>query len=115
MPAKSSPPPAAAILSLGRRIRYDISRGEKSLSGLDFPKIASLYVIYDLPFYKGQHGFVGKVLGGYQANATWRYSSGQSRLTHKPFTNSSCQNTFDTTFFGRFHLPPLRGKSRGTD
>jgi hypothetical protein len=85
----------------GSQNPFDTSAGEKSLSGLDFPKIASLYVVYELPFYKGQHGFLGKVLGGYQANATWRYSSGQ---TWTPITlagfSSSCQTSFDATFFG---------------
>jgi len=37
----------------GAQNPFDISRGEKALSGLDFPKTASLYLIYELPFYKG--------------------------------------------------------------
>ena len=58
----------------GAQNPFDASSGEKSLSGLDFPKTASLFVIYELPFYKSQHGFIGKLLGGYQANATWRFT-----------------------------------------
>jgi hypothetical protein len=89
---------------------FDISAGEKSLSGQDFPKIASLYVVYELPFYKGQHGFIGRVLGGYQANATWRYSSGQN---YSPVTvpgfSSSCDMTFDATFFGPSVCRPFLG------
>jgi len=85
----------------GAQNPFDISRGEKSLSGLDFPKIASFYLVYDLPWYKAQHGLVGKVLGGYQANVIWRYTSGQ---TWTPITlagaSSSCQMTFDATFYG---------------
>ena len=85
----------------GAQNPFDPSAGEKSLSGLDFPKTASLYVIYELPFYKAQHGLLGKVLGGYQANATWRYSSGQN---YTPITlagfDSACQTSFDATFFG---------------
>src|SRR6267154_1585311 len=85
----------------GAQNPFDISTGEKALSGLDFPKTASLYVIYELPFYKSQHGFIGKLLGGYQANTTWRYSSGQlwTPALSTAFVNSACQNSFDGTFF----------------
>jgi len=87
----------------GAQNPFDISGGEKALSGLDFPKTASLYLIYELPFYKNQHGFLGKLFGGYQANTTWRYSSGQ---LWTPITfagaNSSCQNSFNNAFFSGF-------------
>jgi hypothetical protein len=85
----------------GAQNPFNISAGEKALSGLDFPKTASLYVIYELPFYKSQHGFLGKLLGGYQANTTWRYSSGQlwTPALSTAFANSACQNSYDTTFF----------------
>ncbi len=85
----------------GAQNPFDTSAGEKALSGLDFPKTASLYLIYELPFYKSQHGFLGKLLGGYQANTTWRYSSGQlwTPALSTAFVNSACQNSFDGTFF----------------
>jgi len=95
----------------GAQNPFDISRGEKALSGLDFPKTASLYVIYELPFYKGQHGFLGKLLGGYQTNTTWRYSSGQlwTPTLSTAVTSSACQNSFDTTFFGFSTCRPFAG------
>lgn len=87
----------------GAQNPFDISAGEKALSGLDFPKTASLYLIYELPFHKNQAGFMGKLLGGYQVNTTWRYSTGQ---LWTPITfagnNSSCQNSFDNAFFSGF-------------
>jgi hypothetical protein len=94
----------------GAQNPFDISKGEKSLSGLDFPHGASIYMIYDLPFYKNQQGFLGKVLGGYQANTTWRYTSGQvwTPVTF-PGGNSSCQNTFDNSFFGYSTCRPFVG------
>jgi len=85
----------------GAQNPFDTSAGEKALSGLDFPKTASIYLIYELPFHKSQHGLFGKLLGGYQANTTWRYSSGQlwtPTLTTK-FANTACQNSFDGTFY----------------
>ena len=97
----------------GAQNPFDISRGEKALSGLDFPKTASLYLIYELPFYKNQHGFLGKLLGGYQANTTWRYSSGQlwTPTLSTAVTNSACQNSFDTTFFGLSTCRPFAGSA----
>ncbi len=60
---------------------FNTGRGEKGNSGIDFPHVFGLTVIYDLPFYKSQHGFVGKALGGWQINSTYRYSTGQPYTT----------------------------------
>jgi hypothetical protein len=94
----------------GAQNPFDTGAGEKSLSGLDFPKLASIQLVYNLPFYKNQHGFLGKVLGGYEANTLWHYSSGQ---TYSPLTvpgfSSSCQMTFDATFFGPSTCRPFLG------
>ena len=97
----------------GAQNPFDINKGEKALSGLDFPKTASLYAIYELPFYKSQHGFLGKLLGGYQANTTWRYSSGQlwTPALSTSRAGSSCQNTFDTSFYGFSTCRPFLGSS----
>ena len=85
----------------GAQNPYDNSTGEKGLSGQDFPKVASIYLVYDLPFYKSQQGLRGHLLGGFQVNTTWRYSSGQvwTPVTF-PGANSACQTSFDNSFFG---------------
>ncbi len=94
----------------GAQDPFNTGAGEKSLSGLDFPKVASLYVIYDLPLYKSQHGFLGKLLGGYQVNSTWRYSSGQNYTpVTVPGFSSSCQMSFDATYFGPSTCRPFLG------
>jgi hypothetical protein len=80
---------------------FDISKGEKALSGIDFPHTASIYLVYDLPFFRAQKGFLGHVLGGYQINTTWRYSSGQLWTpTELAGFSSSCQTNFDNAFAG---------------
>jgi hypothetical protein len=56
---------------------FDVGRAERALSGIDFPHVATLYMLYEVPFYRSQKGFMGKLLGGYQINPTWRYTSGQ--------------------------------------
>ncbi len=94
----------------GAQNPFDISRGEKGLSGLDFPKIAALYLIYDLPFYKSQKGFLGKLMGGYQANALWHFASGQLWTpTAIAGANTACQNSFDTNFYGFSTCRPFLG------
>jgi outer membrane receptor protein involved in Fe transport len=64
---------------------FDISKGEKSVSGIDFRNIVGVTFIYDLPFYKNQQGFLGKVLGGWQMNTTYRYTPGQPYSTVQLF------------------------------
>jgi Carboxypeptidase regulatory-like domain len=80
---------------------FDISKSEKALSGIDFPHTASIYLVYDLPFFRAQKGFLGHLLGGYQINTTWRYSSGQPWTpTELAGFSSSCQTGFDNAFAG---------------
>jgi len=50
---------------------------ERGLSALHRPHIFSLNAIYDVPYFKAQHGFVGHVLGGWQINAVHVYNSGR--------------------------------------
>src|SRR6266571_3971985 len=99
----------------GAQNPFDISSGEKALSGLDFPKTAGLYLIYELPFYKSKHGFLGRLLGGYQANTLWHFASGQlwtPALSNSPGrANSACQISFDTNFYGFSTCRPFLGSA----
>lgn len=60
---------------------FNTSKGEKGNSGIDYRHVFGLTVIYDLPFYKSQHGFMGKTLGGWEVNSTYRYTPGQPYTT----------------------------------
>jgi hypothetical protein len=84
----------------GAQNPFDNSRGERALSGLDFPHTASIYFIYEFPFYKSQKGIIGHLLGGYQSSGTWRFSTGQLWTpANVAGVNSSCQTSFDISFF----------------
>ena len=98
----------------GAQNPFDITSGERALSGLDFPHTASIYFVYELPFFKGQKGFLGHVLGGYEVTGTWRYSSGQLWTpVETAGDNSSCQTSFDTAFFSQTSTcRPFVGNSR---
>lgn len=54
---------------------YDI-RSEYQRATLDRRHILTVNYIYELPFFKKQEDFVGKVLGGWQASGIFVYNSG---------------------------------------
>lgn len=53
---------------------------EYSISGLNVPNVWSIEFVEQLPFFKGQHGFMGHLLGGWSFAADYILASGQ------PFT-----------------------------
>jgi Carboxypeptidase regulatory-like domain/TonB dependent receptor/TonB-dependent Receptor Plug Domain len=74
---------------------------ERGNSGIDFPHIVGVTIVYDLPFYKAQRGVAGHMLGGWQINTTYRYTSGQPYTTIQRYVNGSlCDPNAD--FGGRF-------------
>lgn len=50
---------------------------ERGNSNFDYRHTLGLQLVYEFPFYQKQQGVLGKALGGWQANVTYRYSSGQ--------------------------------------
>jgi hypothetical protein len=86
---------------------------ERGLSGNDRPHAASLNVIWDVPYFKTQEGFAGKVLGGWQINATYNLASGRT-FTPSQFINllglpTYEDATFTNTFFGFDSVRPFVG------
>ncbi|MGH9400860.1 MAG: carboxypeptidase regulatory-like domain-containing protein [Terriglobia bacterium] len=57
---------------------YDFN-AEWSPSDYDRPQLLVMNYIYDLPFFKGQKGFKGEALGGWQMAGTTTYESGTPR------------------------------------
>jgi hypothetical protein len=82
---------------------FNIMSGERSLSQLNRPHALALNFIYDLPFKKDQHGFVGRFLGGWQINGTHILTSG------RPFTPAQFENS---AFLGAgfSYLPDTAGE-----
>jgi hypothetical protein len=78
---------------------FDHSQAERAVSGLDYPQLASIYMIFEVPFFKDQHTLRGKMLGGWQINPVWRYASGQpytvTESLHSDYTDFA--TPFDTT------------------
>jgi hypothetical protein len=56
---------------------FDTSKAERAVSNYDFPHVFGLLWVYDLPSWHQQSRFLGRLLGGWQINGTYRYTSGQ--------------------------------------
>jgi hypothetical protein len=72
---------------------FAVSGPERSNSGTDFPHVVGVTVVYDLPFYKAQKGLAGHLLGGWQINTTYRYTSGQPYTPVERYVSSSLYGT----------------------
>jgi hypothetical protein len=66
---------------------------ERANSGTDFPHVVGVTAVYDLPFHKEQHGLAGHLLGGWQVNTTYRYTSGQPYTTIENYVNNPLYGT----------------------
>jgi len=54
---------------------FDIG-SERGRAALDRRHVMTINYVYELPFYRDQRGFVGKVLGGWQASGIVTYQTG---------------------------------------
>lgn len=99
---------------------FDIDDGERGFSGFDRPHAFSMNFIYDVPLYREQKGFLGRLLGGWQINGTYNLASGrpytpeQTRngafLSMNPNFGGSYQDAlFANTFIGLDSLRPFVG------
>ena len=109
---------ASEIFSFGENAvaqnPFDVNKGEYGLSGFDRPHAFSLNFIYDVPFHKGQSGFAGKLLGGWQINGTYNLASGRPYTPVQQFNTfvfpfSYMDAGFAQTFIGLDNLRPFVG------
>jgi outer membrane receptor protein involved in Fe transport len=56
---------------------FDISKAERANSSYDYPNLFNVLWVYDLPLRRSQAGLLGHLMGGWQLNGTYRYTSGQ--------------------------------------
>src|ERR1041384_3050542 len=91
----------------------DPQHNERGLSGNDRRHAGTLSVIWDIPYFKKQEGFMGHVLGGWQINGVYILASG------RPFTPSQFfgllgalgyeDASFQNTFVGLDAIRPFTG------
>ncbi len=81
---------------------FDTTTGERGLSAFHQKHNFTANFVYELPFYKDQKGFVGKVLGGFQFNGIIFAGSG------RPYTPIQAFANVDPLFEGSFTNGVLR-------
>jgi len=72
---------------------FDISRAERANSSYDYPNLLNVLWVYNLPLRHGQAGFLGHLLGGWQVNGTYRYTSGQPWTVLQALSKGLCDPT----------------------
>lgn len=65
---------------------FEWTQAERGNSNFDYRHVVGLTMTYQIPIYKSQQGFAGHVLGGWQPNLIYRYSTGQP---YSPFQTKS--------------------------
>jgi hypothetical protein len=66
-------------------------------SALNQPQTFVANYVYELPFYKEQHGLVGHVLGGWELSGITQFLSGQSQTITQAADNFDCQTPAGAT------------------
>lgn len=82
-------------------------RAEYSISGLNVPNAWTLTFVEQLPFFKQQHGFLGRILGGWSFSGDYILASGQPYTPLQTFQEelqASPNDFFDSAFVQNFVL-----------
>jgi len=101
----------------------NISLGERGVNGQSYTHAVASKVTFTSPFFKEEKGILGRILGGYRANALYTYNSGQpftpyqSASSQSPnaappastppdpkLVNSNCDLAFNTYFNSSFDV-----------
>lgn len=83
---------------------FNTTKGEYGLSGLDIPHQFSILATEQLPFYKGQQGLLGHLLGGWALSGNYIWASGQPYTPLDeifPLVTAVC-DCFDSGFVQNF-------------
>jgi len=104
----------------------DTNLTERGVSGNSYPNVIGLQMAYSEPWFKGQKGLLGRLLGGYSFNAFYTYNSGQpfnpyqAITAQSPFVNqadplavsSFCDFGFSQVFIGVDSCRPILSNPR---
>jgi hypothetical protein len=86
---------------------FDSVDGERGLSAFHQKHNFTSNFVYELPFFKEQNGFVGKLLGGFQASGVLILGSGTPYTPTNLFARND--GGFDGAFIGAGSLRPYGG------
>jgi hypothetical protein len=85
---------------------FNTDVAERGLSGVSIPHVLSASFVYDVPWFKGQSGWYGRLLGGFQLAGIYGYDSGQPATPFNfeyglfgfPEMSSYCDENFNNSF-----------------
>ncbi|MBW4027208.1 MAG: TonB-dependent receptor [Acidobacteria bacterium] len=85
---------------------FDSNVGERGQSGISVPHVINASFVYDLPWYKGQHGLMGRLLGGFEISGLYNFDTGQPTTPFQfqygafgfPEMSSYCDTGFNNSF-----------------
>ncbi len=85
----------------------NFTSAEHGISGLDIPNNWTVSFVEEIPLFRGQHGVVGHILGGWSVSGTYYIASGQPYTPTQFFTNAfsggvANDTTFDLAFIGTY-------------
>jgi hypothetical protein len=69
--------------------QVNFTGSEHGLSGIDFPNSWTITAYEELPFFRSQQGFLGRILGGWGISGTYFLTSGQTYTPVQFALNSS--------------------------
>jgi hypothetical protein len=83
----------------------NFKNAEYGFSGLDIPHQWTISFVEQLPFFKDQHGAIGRVLGGWGLSANYILASGQRYTPSQIFAASvtAAGDYYDAGFFSAFN------------
>ena len=98
---------AAGVGVAGAQNFFNSDAPERGTGGTSYTHVVSVWWVYELPWYKSQAGFLGKVLGGWQLNGIYRYRSGEPFNVLQGVASNYCDPSFNSTFYGVDTCRPL--------
>jgi hypothetical protein len=96
----------------------DLSEGERGVNGQSYTHVIGAKITYTSPFFKEEHGIIGRLLGGYRVNGFYTYNSGQpftpfqSAVSQSPNADpsdpksysSNCDSAFNNYFVSGYDV-----------
>jgi len=85
---------------------FNTNDAERAESGISIPNTISASFTYQVPFFKNQNNWKGKLLGGFQLNGIYTFDTGQPTTPFEfqygafgfPEMTSYCDETFNNSF-----------------
>jgi outer membrane receptor protein involved in Fe transport len=80
---------------------FNANQLERGVSGISYPNVTSVYINYEVPWMRSQHGIMGKLLGGWSIDPVYEFNSGEPTSVGQGVGDGSlCDGNFNASFIG---------------